>query len=52
MINLVNTKPESLLQKPLQERRSLLRSMIPEVEGRLHYATSREVFNLFNSFHI
>lgn len=26
--------------------------MIPEVEGRLHYATSREVFYLFSLFYI
>lgn len=43
MFDLLLLNGEALLQKPLQERRQLLRSTIHEVEGRMQFATSREV---------
>lgn len=43
MFDLLLLNGESLLQKPLEERRGLLRSTIQEVEGRMQFATSMEV---------
>lgn len=43
MFDMLLLNGESLLQKPLKERRALLRSTIKEVEGRMMFATSMEV---------
>ena len=43
MFDMLLLNGESLLQKPLAERRALLRSTIKEVEGRMMFATSMEV---------
>ena len=43
MFDILFLNGESVIQRPLKERRALLRSNIHEVPGRMQFATSREV---------
>ena len=43
MFDILFLNGESVIQRPLKERRALLRSSIHEVPGRMQFATSREV---------
>ena len=43
MFDILFLNGESVIQRPLKERRALLRSTIHEVPGRMQFATSREV---------
>ncbi|OAO12241.1 DNA ligase 1, partial [Blastocystis sp. ATCC 50177/Nand II] len=43
MFDILFLNGESVIQRPLKERRALLRSTIHEVPGRMQFATSREL---------